>query len=100
MIFQVAPNVVRTNISSGNFYDTLDEAGLLTPMQGVIDAFEVFRTTEASGEIFEVGPNGGFDQRQPPEYLDEKSAILCELLRKRGHVLQAGDRKDTHGFTP
>jgi hypothetical protein len=51
----VCPNVIRTNISSPAFYDKLDAMGLLTPMEGVVEAFEsMLGSNNTSGEIFEV----------------------------------------------
>lgn len=86
----VSPNVVRTAISTGDFYDQLEKDGLLTPMEGVIEAFESFLgASDMSGEILEVGPNGGFVRRSPAHYLDEKSQNLCDLLHERGRPLHA-----------
>jgi hypothetical protein len=51
----VCPNVIRTHISPPAFYDKLEALGLLTPMQGVVDAFEsMLGSNGTSGEIFEV----------------------------------------------
>ncbi|GAB7351599.1 hypothetical protein MBLNU459_g2220t1 [Dothideomycetes sp. NU459] len=86
----VSPSVVRTSISQSWFYDQVEEAGLLTSMDGVIEAFESFLgTSDTSGEIFEVGPNGGFVRRAPPEHLDEESRKVCETLHERGRPLHA-----------
>lgn len=85
----VAPNVVRTAISSSIFYDMLEEKGLLTPMQGVLDAFEsLLGESETSGEVLEVGPRGGFVKRDGAPYLDEESERVCDALYHRGHKLQ------------
>lgn len=80
----VCPNVVRTNISTSSFYDDLEAHGLLTPMDGVIQAMDSFLTAKVSGEILEAGPNGGFTQRAPAEPLDGESFQVCEQLHKRG----------------
>lgn len=86
----VSPNVVRTGISTGDFYDHLEEEGLLTPMESVVEAFESFLgASDTSGEILEVGPNEGFRRRSPADYLDEKSMRVCELLHERGRPLHA-----------
>ena len=51
----VCPNVIRTNISAPAFYDKLDKLNLLTPMQGLIEAFEsMLGSNDTSGEIFEA----------------------------------------------
>ncbi|KAK4996605.1 hypothetical protein LTR60_007816, partial [Cryomyces antarcticus] len=84
----VSPNVIRTNISTGAFYDSLDEQGLLTPMDGLIKAFEsMLGSSDVSGEIFEVPPKGSYKIRAAPEYLDEPSERLCQLLERRSHHL-------------
>ncbi|KAK4995925.1 hypothetical protein LTR66_004363 [Elasticomyces elasticus] len=85
----VCPNVIRTNISSGAFYDKLEEQGLLTPMDGVVEAYEsMLGSSDVSGELFEVGPKGGYKTRPAQEYLDEPSEKVCELLYHRAHPLQ------------
>ena len=54
----VCPNVIRTNISTPAFYDSLEEKGLLTPMEPLLEAFEsLLGTSETSGECFEIGKN-------------------------------------------
>ncbi|KAL2444603.1 hypothetical protein ABEF95_017101 [Exophiala dermatitidis] len=87
----VCPNVVRTNISSGAFYDTLEKEGVLTPMHGVVETFEkLLGATDTSGECFEVGPNydtQGAVPRKIAEPLDKESARVVELLYQRGHSL-------------
>lgn len=83
----VCPNVVRTNISTGSFYDGLEEKGLLTPMKAVIEAFEEFADGEVSGECMEAGPKGGYTRRAPAEFLDGESERVMEMLYHRGHPL-------------
>lgn len=87
----VNPHVVRTNISTGDFYDILEKQGFLTPIEGVIDTFEkLLGSNNTSGECFEVGPKykeKGAVPRKAPEYLDEESGKVCELLYDRGHPL-------------
>lgn len=80
-------SVVRTNISTGAFYDSVEEQAILTPMKGVIDAFESFLDGDISGECMEVGPKGGFQQRAPAEHLDAESGKVMALLYHRGHPL-------------
>lgn len=92
----VAPNVVRTNISTGAFYDSLEADNLLTPLKGVIDTFEALldgAEKDTSGEIFEIGPNYGRGgevavRRMPAEPLDEASRVVVDLLESRGRPLQ------------
>ncbi|KAH7374301.1 hypothetical protein BKA66DRAFT_172149 [Pyrenochaeta sp. MPI-SDFR-AT-0127] len=83
----VAPNVVRTAISSGVFYDLLEREGLLTPMEGLIDAFGEIATGGGSGEVFECGPKGGYRKRDGVEYLDDESERCCGLLLERAKPL-------------
>lgn len=45
----VCPNVIRTNISTGAFYDMLEQEKLLTPIEGVIDTFEKLLGEQTSG---------------------------------------------------
>ena len=60
----------------------------MTPVEGVIEAFEsMLGKSEVSGEIFEVGPLGGYKIRQAPEYMDEPSEKVCELLYHRAKPL-------------
>ena len=83
----VSPNVVRTNISTGAFYERMESKGLLTPMKVVIDAFEQFLDGDVSGECMEGGPNGDLVRRAPAEYLDRETGEVMELLYERGHAL-------------
>lgn len=84
----VCPNVVRTNISTSAFYDSMEAMGLLTPMGGVVSAIEMCLNSDISGEILEAGPKGGFVRRAPAEHLDDSSSKACEVLHQRGLRLQ------------
>jgi NAD(P)-dependent dehydrogenase (short-subunit alcohol dehydrogenase family) len=83
----VAPNVVRTNISAGVFYDRLEKEGLLTPMTGVLEAFKEILGSDETGKVYECGTKGGWSKRQAAEYLDEESERCCILLQERAKVL-------------
>ncbi|RMY71843.1 hypothetical protein D0863_04896 [Hortaea werneckii] len=83
----VCPNVVRTSISTGEFYDKLEAKGLLTPMSSAVNAFEKLLDGKFSGQCLEAGPNGGIHFRQPAEHLDRETAELMELLYERAHPL-------------
>ncbi|KAK3112531.1 hypothetical protein LTR53_011114 [Teratosphaeriaceae sp. CCFEE 6253] len=83
----VCPNVVRTNISVSAFYDGLETQGLLTPMKGVIDAFEQFLDGKESGECLEAGPKGNVVRRAPAEHLDDETKRIMEMLYHRGRPL-------------
>lgn len=83
----VCPNVVRTPISTTDFYDKLEAEGLLTPMSSVVNAFEKLLDGKFSGQCLEAGPNGGIEFRQPAEHLDRETAKLMELLYERARPL-------------
>lgn len=83
----VAPNVVRTNISSGAFYDRMEQEGLLTPIEGVLDAFQEMIGSGDGGKVYECGTRGGWVERKGAEYLDEESRRCCDLLKERGMQL-------------
>lgn len=84
----VNPNVIRTNISTSAFYDMVEERGLLTPVESVVQAFEnLLGDNATSGEIFEVGPKGNIEVRPAPEYMDTVSKEVCDMLEKRGRPL-------------
>lgn len=88
----VLPNVVRTNISTPAFYDLLESINLLTPLQGVVDAFEKLLTSDDSGECYEIGPN--YDKGQGVvkpnfvQYLDDESKTVFDYLYQRARPLQ------------
>lgn len=79
----LAPNVVQTSISSPLFYEKLAKQDLLTPMDGLMDAFHSMLRSKCSGEVFECGPAGGWTKRQQAAYLDEGSEAICKLLYER-----------------
>ena len=83
----VSPNVVKTSIASDLFYDILEKGGLLTPMEGLMKAFDDMLETGESGSVYECGPKGGFSKRKGAEYLDEESEKCCELLQERAKKL-------------
>jgi hypothetical protein len=80
-----------TNISSGSFYDKLEEEKLLTPIEGVVETFEkLLGSDDTSGECFEVGPNyqtQGAVPKKAPEFLDQESEKIHDLLYQRGRAL-------------
>jgi NAD(P)-dependent dehydrogenase (short-subunit alcohol dehydrogenase family) len=86
----VAPNVVRTGISSSVFYDALEKEGMLTPMEGVLEAFKQILEGDGNGVVYECGPKGGVVVRKGAEYLDEESGRCCDLLLERGRGLHFG----------
>ena len=84
----VCPHVARTSISTSGFYDSLQEKGLLTPMQGIVDAFlQCVDRGDQSGECLEIGPVDGVSLREAPAVLNEESKVVNGLLYTRGHPL-------------
>ena len=84
----MCPNVVKTGISTGAFYETIEKAGLLTPMDGVVQAFEsMLGDSKASGECYEIPPTGGFHAREVTPWLDDESKRSFDLLYHRGRPL-------------
>lgn len=83
----VAPNVVRTGISSDVFYQALEAEGLLTPMEGLMRAFDEIIEKAGSGEVYECGPRNSWTKRPGAEYLDQESERCCEMLQARAKAL-------------
>lgn len=83
----VAPNVVQTGISAPMFYEKLAKENLLTPMDGLMDAFDTMLQSNGSGEVFECGPAGGYTKKEAVAYLDEGSEVVCNLLNVRARGL-------------
>lgn len=83
----IAPNVVQTRISAPQFYDRLARKNLLTPMDGLMRAFQTILDTTCSGEVFECGPAGDWTNREATAYLDEESGEICRLLDERARCL-------------
>lgn len=83
----ICPNVVKTAISSSDFYDKCEAGNLLTPMQSLLDVFESLLGEDGrSGQIFEVGPHG-MQTRDAPEPMDADTGILMDMLKERGKSL-------------
>jgi hypothetical protein len=53
----ICPNIVATNISTGDFYKRAGERGLLISVDSLVEAFEtLLGASEISGEALEVLP--------------------------------------------
>jgi NAD(P)-dependent dehydrogenase (short-subunit alcohol dehydrogenase family) len=85
----VAPNLVRTSIREPAYYDSLEQQGLLTPMEGVMSAFEAILDSKEGGLVYECGPRGGWTKREGVEYLDKESEVLCKMLDGPTRALQS-----------
>ncbi|KAJ4992424.1 hypothetical protein SVAN01_02133 [Stagonosporopsis vannaccii] len=88
----VAPSIVRTGIALKPLFDSVEEKGLLTPMEGLMDAFKDIIGSDGSGEIYECGPNGGWANRQAMSYLDKKTEDSCDLLTLGTYGLHYSNR--------
>ncbi|KAF9888865.1 hypothetical protein FE257_008234 [Aspergillus nanangensis] len=83
------PNAIRTNISTGSYYESLEAEGLLTPLSGVVDVCaHLLGDNEESGECFEIGPNydrgQGFVKVKFAPLEDEAQIRVFEKLKARG----------------
>jgi NAD(P)-dependent dehydrogenase (short-subunit alcohol dehydrogenase family) len=76
----VAPNLVRTGIREPGYYESLEQQGLCTPMEGVMSAFQAILDDEQGGAVYECGPRGGWTRREGVEYLDKESEVMCKML--------------------
>ena len=85
----ICPNIVRTAISSEVFYNKVNDAGVLVPIEDVITAVEgLLGADTRSGECIEVGPRGTRETKAL-EPMDEASRLSCELLHERARPVQA-----------
>lgn len=80
---------MKTGFSTDAFYDSLDQAGLLTPVDGAVEAcIQLLGDCKTSGECFEIGPNyhNGQGVYQPafPPIPDDKQQQVHDLLLARG----------------
>ncbi|KAK3706310.1 hypothetical protein LTR37_012825 [Vermiconidia calcicola] len=83
----VCPNVVRTKISTDQFYDKVEADKLLTPMQGVVDAFEKCVDSDISGECLEIDPTGGVTPKAPAPHLNDETTRILDMIGQRSHRL-------------
>ncbi|KAM5344277.1 hypothetical protein ACJ41O_012814 [Fusarium nematophilum] len=85
------PSSVRTNFSNDVYYRTLEEEGLFTSMDGVLEVVEkTLGSSDISGECFEIGPNydkgQGLVKPKFPEYIDREMRRVFELIDARGNA--------------
>ncbi|KAL6407401.1 15-hydroxyprostaglandin dehydrogenase [Ilyonectria robusta] len=83
----ICPNIVKTSISTGDFYDRAGEKGLLITEDSLVAAFEsLLGASDISGEAIEVLPgDGGWRIKEIPEYTNEKCRMSVEMTRDRSH---------------
>ena len=84
--------MVRTAISSGAFYDKLEAEGVLTPMDGLMSAFDEILQGDGSALVYECGPKGGWSLREGAQYLDEESGRACDMIAQRSMMLHYGTK--------
>jgi hypothetical protein len=85
----VCPNVVKTNFSPERIYNRIEAKQLLTTMESVVAAFEVLLgSNDLSGELLEVGPNGGYHIKPPVPWLDKESKECLEMTFDLARISQ------------
>ncbi|KAF5599670.1 15-hydroxyprostaglandin dehydrogenase [Fusarium pseudoanthophilum] len=74
----ICPTIVKTGISTGDFYDKADAKGLLITIESLVKAFEnLLGDCETSGEAIEILPgDDGSRIKERPEYSNEKCKAL------------------------
>ncbi|GAB7356563.1 hypothetical protein MBLNU459_g7297t1 [Dothideomycetes sp. NU459] len=83
----ICPNIVRTSISTGDFYDKAEDKGLLISVDTLVEAFEsLLGSSQISGEALEVLPGSeGHRVKENAEYTNEKVKQSVELTLARSH---------------
>lgn len=83
----ICPNIVKTNISTGEFYSNAEEKGLLISVDTLVEAFEsLLGGNGMSGEAVEVLPGSeGYRVKEIPEYTNEKVKQSVEMTLNRPH---------------
>ncbi|KAM3414447.1 hypothetical protein BST61_g9612 [Cercospora zeina] len=81
----ICPNIVRTNISTGQYYEQAAEEGLLVSYETVVSAFEsLLGANTTSGEAIELLPGDqGFRIKERPEPTNEQVRRSLELTTER-----------------
>lgn len=83
----VCPNVVQTNISTKEFYNRVGKENIIVPMEELMKAYEDILDGNASGDLYECGPNGGFVKRDPTVILDKETERSIVLVTERARSL-------------
>lgn len=83
----ICPNIVRTNISTGEFYDKADREGLCISVETLVASFEsLLGESEVSGEAVEILPGAeGHKIKESPAYTNSKVQRSVELTLDRTH---------------
>ena len=92
----VCPNITQTSISSPTFYAKAKDAGVLVPIENVVEAVVSFLEggprTDKTGFTVEVGPRGT-RETSAEEPMDEESRLSCEIIQQRSRPLQLLSRR-------
>jgi len=87
----VCPNKIRTNIGNAAGYEAAEKAGVLVPMEKLVECFESLLSNgehkDLSGECFEVAPNLGARIVPKTEFVNEESKISADITYERSHYL-------------
>ncbi|KAH7142764.1 hypothetical protein B0J13DRAFT_445022 [Dactylonectria estremocensis] len=83
----MCPNIVKTSISTGDFYDKADARGLLVTMDSVVQSFEnLLGTNTMSGEAIEILPGDeGWRIKERAPFTNEKCQESVEMTHNRSH---------------
>jgi hypothetical protein len=81
----ICPNIVKTNISTGDFYDKADAKGLLITVDSLVETFEsLLGANDISGAAIEVLPgNEGHRVKEIADYTNEKVKESVEMTISR-----------------
>lgn len=83
----ICPNIVRTGISTGDFYDKADARGLCISVDSLVESFEfLLGDNPVSGEAIEILPGKeGHRIKERPEYTTDTVKESVELTLHRSH---------------
>ncbi|KAF5017646.1 hypothetical protein F66182_10396 [Fusarium sp. NRRL 66182] len=94
----ICPTIVKTGISTGDFYDKADAKGLLITVETLVEAFEnILGDCTMSGEAIEILPGGdGSKVKERVEYSNEKCKVSCDMVEERTYnAFKAAETKAT-----
>lgn len=88
----VCPNKIRTNIGTASSYEIAEKAGVLCPMEWLLQAFEMLLWGEGkdwSGECLEVAPKLGVRKVEFVPFVNEESKRSAEITDARSMGLHS-----------
>ena len=86
----ICPNIIKTNISTGDFYENAESRNLLVPMENLVAAVEsLLGDSDVSGECFEIPPAYDGKYRIVPraDYFNKETEESMEITKMRSHKL-------------